>query len=156
MFCYFAAPLFSAAERSFNAALTARLEELGVQVFLPQRDGAERDREPYTSMAPEEWRRAVFELDRDMVLRSDLVLCVLDGRTPDEGVCVELGIAYAHKWDGRAPKTIIGLLTDRRAAFLGEKLNPMVARPLDHRVESEEDLLALVQGILAGSVRGGA
>ena len=85
MLCYFAAPLFSAAERSFNAALTARLEELGVRVFLPQRDGAERDREPYTSMAPEEWRRAVFELDRDMVLRCDLVLCVLDGRTPDEG-----------------------------------------------------------------------
>lgn len=148
MLCYFAAPLFSAAERAFNAALTARLEGLGVQVFLPQRDGAERDREPYASMPPHEWRTAVFELDRDMVLRSDLVLCVLDGRTPDEGVCVELGMAYAHKWVGRAPKTIVGLLTDRRAAFLGEKLNPMVARPLDHRVESEDELVSLVRGML--------
>ena len=150
MLCYFAAPLFSAAERCFNEALTGRLEELGVQVFPPQRDGAERDREPYTSMAPDEWRKAVFELDRDMVLRSDLVLCVLDGRVPDEGVCVELGMAHACKWMGRAPKTIVGLLTDRRAAFLGEKLNPMVARPLDYSVETEEELLSLVCALVGG------
>jgi hypothetical protein len=117
-------------------------------------------RGPYASMAPEEWRTAVFELDRDMVLRSDLVLCVLDGRVPDaggpgefpqrSGVCVELGMAYACRWMGRAPKTIVGLLTDRRAAFLGEKLNPMVARPLDHRVESEEELLSLVRSLVGG------
>jgi hypothetical protein len=37
----FAAPLFSEAERVFNAALTARIEALGIDVFLPQRD-AER------------------------------------------------------------------------------------------------------------------
>ena len=96
MLCYFAAPLFGAAQRCFNAALTARLEELGVHM------------------------------------------------------CVELCMAYACKWLGRAPKTIIGLLTDKRAAFVGEKLNPMVARPLDHRVESEEELVSLVCTLVGG------
>jgi nucleoside 2-deoxyribosyltransferase len=151
MLCYFAAPLFSAAERSFNADLTARLEALDLEVFLPQRDGAERDREPYASMRPEEWQAAVFELDRDTLLRSDLVLCVLDGRTPDEGVCVELGIAHAHKLLCQVPKTIIGLQTDMRAAFPGHRLNPMLSEALDHRVESEDALLDLIGRVGVGA-----
>lgn len=51
MLVYFAAPLFSAAERRFNAALTERIEALGYAVFLPQRNGAERDRPPYDRLA---------------------------------------------------------------------------------------------------------
>ena len=38
---YFAAPLFSQAELEFNARLAAEIEKLGIQVFLPQRDGIE-------------------------------------------------------------------------------------------------------------------
>ena len=44
---YLAGPLFSEAERRFNLRLTHRLEALGFEVFLPQRDGVERDRPPY-------------------------------------------------------------------------------------------------------------
>jgi nucleoside 2-deoxyribosyltransferase len=37
MLIYFAAPLFSQAERQFNQAQTEKLEQLGYQIFLPQR-----------------------------------------------------------------------------------------------------------------------
>ena len=38
---YFAAPLFNVAERTFNINLTNKIEEIGFEVFLPQRDGVE-------------------------------------------------------------------------------------------------------------------
>lgn len=47
---YLAWPLFSEAERRFNLELTYRLEAIGFEVFLPQRDGVERDRPPYDTM----------------------------------------------------------------------------------------------------------
>jgi nucleoside 2-deoxyribosyltransferase len=37
---YLAGPLFSEAERCFNLGLSQRLESLGFDVFLPQRDGS--------------------------------------------------------------------------------------------------------------------
>jgi nucleoside 2-deoxyribosyltransferase len=43
MLIYLAGPLFSHAERRFNAHLAGRLEAAGFSVFLPQRDGVERD-----------------------------------------------------------------------------------------------------------------
>jgi nucleoside 2-deoxyribosyltransferase len=138
---YFAGPLFSAAEKKYNEELTVRLEQAGFEVFLPQRDGAERDKPPYDAMGPEEKRRALFELDRDRVLEADIFLFVLDGQIPDEGACVELGIAYAQKHAGRADKVLVGLMTDVRAAFLGAKLNPMLSQALDRVVEKEEDLV---------------
>jgi nucleoside 2-deoxyribosyltransferase len=36
---YFAAPLFSSAERAFNSKLTEQLEALGFKVFLPNATG---------------------------------------------------------------------------------------------------------------------
>jgi len=139
---YFAAPLFSAAERVYNERLTAALETLGHRVFLPQRDGAEAHREPYASMSREECSIAMFNLDRDMVLASDVFLFVLDGRVPDEGACVELGIAYCHKLHVEPGKRLLGLRTDVRAAFLGSKLNPMILVALDAVLHTEEALMA--------------
>jgi hypothetical protein len=141
---YLAGPLFSEAERRFNLELTHRLEALGFEVFLPQRDGVERDRPPYDTMAPEERRRAMFELDRSRILDSDVFLIVLDGRVPDEGACVELGIAYCQKCLQKGEKLLVGLHTDTRAAFIGGRLNPMVRVPLDYIVDDEETLLRLL------------
>jgi nucleoside 2-deoxyribosyltransferase len=138
---YLAGPLFSEAERRFNLELTERLEALGFQVFLPQRDGVERDRAPYDKMAPEERRRAMFDLDRTRILDSDVFLFVLDGRVPDEGACVELGIAYSQKYLQDGKKILLGLHTDTRAAFIGARLNPMVRIPLDYVVDDEQTLL---------------
>jgi len=75
---YLAGPLFSEGERRFNLGLTQRLEALGFDVFLPQRDGVERDRAPYDAMTPKERRQAMFRLDRSSILDSDVFLFVLD------------------------------------------------------------------------------
>jgi nucleoside 2-deoxyribosyltransferase len=138
---YLAGPLFSEAERRFNVELTEKLEDLGFRVFLPQRDGVEREKAPYDTMTPEERRHAMFHLDKSKILDSDIFVFVLDGRVPDEGACVELGIAYCQKELRNSQKFLIGLHTDPRAAFIGARLNPMVSVPLDFIAEDEETLL---------------
>ena len=150
MLIYFAGPLFSEAERRFNLALTQRLEALGYEVFLPHRDGAERDRPPYDAMTPEERRQAMFRLDRSRILDSDVFLFVLDGRVPDEGACVELGIAHCQKYLQNGEKLLLGLHTDTRSAFVGARLNPMVRVPLDYVVDDEQTLLEVLAGDVTG------
>ena len=137
MYLYFAGPLFSAAERDFDERLTARIETLGYEVFLPQRDSADAEHVKYGAMLPEERGPAIFDIDKTNVLKCDVLLFVLDGRIPDEGACVELGIAYAQKELQRPEKRLIGLLTDQRAAFPQWKLNPMVGEALDQVAETE-------------------
>src|SRR5690348_218703 len=94
---YFAGPLFSQAEKEFNEQLTARLEAEGFTVYLPQRDGVEKEKPAYAAMSDDERRQAIFQLDKQHVFACDIFLFVLDGRVPDEGACVELGLAYAHR-----------------------------------------------------------
>jgi nucleoside 2-deoxyribosyltransferase len=94
---YLAGPLFSMAERRFNLQLTERLETSGFRVFLPQRDGAQRETSPYDAMTSERRRQAMFGFDRQQILDCDAFSFVLDGRVPDEGACVELGIAYCQE-----------------------------------------------------------
>jgi len=138
---YFAGPLFSEAEKKFNKGLTEKLESIGFSVFLPQRDGVERNKPPYDSMEPDERRKAMFELDIDKILDTKIFLFILDGRVPDEGACVELGIAYAQKYINKKKKILIGLHTDSRAAFMGSKLNPILKVPLDYVASNEEELI---------------
>lgn len=137
---YFAAPLFSFAEKKFNLELTAKLEARGFEVFLPQRDGMELD-PSYKRMKLPAQGRAIFRIDRDAVFSADILLFVLDGRVPDEGASVELGMAYAQKYLLKKKKVLVGLMTDRRAAFIGEKLNPMLGVPLEYTASSERDLI---------------
>ena len=70
MLIYFAAPLFSQAERRFNQALTEQLEAIGYQVFLPQRDGVEGDKPPYDQMPRAERRVAMFQMDATKITSS--------------------------------------------------------------------------------------
>lgn len=144
MLIYVAGPLFSEAERRFNLDLTERLEVLGFRVFLPQRDGVERDKQPYDAMSQQERRQAMFDLDRAQIIASDVFLFVLDGRVPDEGACVELGIAHCQKLLQNGEKLLVGLHTDSRAAFVGARLNPMVRIPLDYVADDEETLLQIL------------
>jgi nucleoside 2-deoxyribosyltransferase len=143
---YLAGPLFSMAERRFNLQLTERLETSGFRVFLPQRDGVERETSPYDAMTPEQRRHAMFRLDRQQILDCHIFLIVLDGRVPDEGACVELGIAYGQKYLQGGGKLLIGLHSDTRAAFIGSRLNPMVRVALDSIVDDEEALLRVLSG----------
>lgn len=146
MLVYFAGPLFSVGERQFNERLTEQIEALGYQVFLPQRDGAERGAPPYDRMTGEEWSRAVFQLDTGQLLAADVFLFMLDGRVPDEGACVELGIAWGQKTLQPAHKLLIGLHTDRRGAFPGTRLNAMIQGALEYVAPDEETLLAALKG----------
>ncbi|HEX3270626.1 MAG TPA: nucleoside 2-deoxyribosyltransferase [Ktedonobacterales bacterium] len=139
---YFAGPLFNDAEKTFNDQLAMRLEELGYEVFLPQRDGVESSKPPYNTMNKDERRRVLFEMDRDKILACDVFLFVLDGRVPDEGACVELGIAYTDRLLNEKPRIIVGLQTDNRAAFLSSKLNPMLLMAIDFIAESRDQLEA--------------
>jgi nucleoside 2-deoxyribosyltransferase len=141
MLIYLAAPLFSEAERRFNQRLTATLEEAGFRVFLPQRDGVDGSKPPYDQMTPEARRQAMFDLDGAKIHEADVFLFVLDGRVPDEGACVELGIAHSQKELEHPQKLLLGLRTDVRAAFPDAALNPMVRVPLEYIAEDEGTLL---------------
>ncbi len=116
---YFAGPLFSQSEKDYNLALTKILEDHGYEVFLPQRDGylaAELE-----GKTQEELSQMVFEKDVSEVLKADIIFVMLDGRIPDEGACVELGIAYANG------KRCYGFKTDARSVEINMDLNPMIA-----------------------------
>jgi nucleoside 2-deoxyribosyltransferase len=134
---YFAAPLFSSAELNFNLRLTERIEALGLEVFLPQRDGI-LSPEPES---PEEKNRAIFAMDRQRIFDTDIFLYVMDGRVPDEGAAVALGMAHSYKTLRKEGLQIIGLHTDSRASFTDSRLNPMLFSPLDFLAGSEEELL---------------
>ena len=140
---YFAAPLFSDAERAYNLKIVSVLESFGYEVFLPQRDGF---------LAPElegltetEITEKIFRKDTEEVLKADILFFMLDGRIPDEGACVELGIAYA------SGKRCYGFKSDARSVELGMDLNPMIRgcfRVLFYNLDGEqliEELKAYLQ-----------
>lgn len=137
---YFGGPLFSEAERVFNLRLAEKLEAKGFQVFLPQRDGVESEEKPIHDL-----QQAIFERDRDQILQADIFLFVLDGRVPDEGACVELGIAYGQKHFLQRDKFLIGLHTDMRGAFPEGKLNALITGALDRTTGTEEELITEIE-----------
>lgn len=142
---YFAAPLFSVQEREFNARLAASIEALGFEVFLPQRDGYEGPLDPEVIGTPEVSRQ-IFELDSRQVLQSDVVLCILDGRVPDEGMALELGLGYADRLHRNRHRKLIGLSTD----FLrgGAGINAMLVGALDEVFSEESALLERLTEII--------
>ncbi len=145
MLIYFAGPLFSKAEKEFNQKLTGKLERVGFEVFLPQRDGVTGDKPPYDKMSREERRKAMFNLDKERILKSDIFLFILDGRVPDEGACVELGIAYCQKELQQKKKLLIGLKTDSRAVQIATELNPMIKVPLKQVFGTEDELIQFLK-----------
>ena len=108
MKAYIAGPLFNDAEKAFNVKVDTLVQSLGIETYLPQRDGGESIRMIREGQPPEQVRRRLFELDVNAVKACDLFVCVLDGRVPDEGTCVELGMAYM------LGKACIGYQTDSR------------------------------------------
>lgn len=124
------------AELSFNEQLTKEIRTLNFEVFLPQ----EHKFDVSTFKSVSEKNKAIFEMDRKEMLSSDVFLFVLDGRIPDEGACVALGIVQAYKALENKKMKIVGLHTDRRVAFNDSALNPMIESSLDEVFLSVEDL----------------
>lgn len=124
---YIAGPLFCTAEHDFNEKVDEYLVNLGYSTFLPQRDGhllsdLVTNGEPKASAI-----ERIFEIDVEEIRKSDILVFIMDGRVPDEGACVELGIAYSLE------KECIGLKTDSR--YLMDNLdNPLILGAVKGRV----------------------
>ncbi len=91
---YLAAPLFSMAELEFNQKVENNISDY-FDIFLPQRDGGLMDKMIKEGTSVPAASASVFGKDLAAIKDSDVVLAVLDGRSIDEGVSVELGFAYA-------------------------------------------------------------
>ena len=127
MKAYIAGPLFNEGERWYVEQIDKIARDLGYDTFLPHRDGKE--------LLPEiRDINLIFELDRDEVDRSDLVIANLDGIAVDDGTAWEIGYAYAKG------KHIIGVHKDMRHHSDGQFVNLMIQCALDTLVHSFADL----------------
>jgi nucleoside 2-deoxyribosyltransferase len=139
---YISAPLFNEMELKFNEEIAGFLEKLGFSTYLPQRDGGEDElllKEP--ELWPETSKR-VFQRDVDALKSSSALIMVMDGRVPDEGACVELGMAYAFG------KICIGLQTDTRRFATGQNnlmLDHSMSYDIVHDWKSLETLLMKIK-----------
>lgn len=115
---YFAGPLFCQSEKEYNLKLATILENAGYKVFLPQRDGYEAAQ--LKDKTPGEVSKMIFKKDVSEIANADIFFMVLDGRVPDDGACVELGIAYA------SGKRCYGVKTDARSLELNLDINPLI------------------------------
>jgi nucleoside 2-deoxyribosyltransferase len=130
---YYAAPLFTDAERSWNAANARALRELcpGIDLLVPQEFCAAFDAAP--NGVPDFGR--IFRACVEHLDRADAVLAVLDGADPDSGTCWEAGYAYARG------KPVIGWRTDWRPAEDGAA-NCMLSRSCRKVVRTVDAVLA--------------
>ena len=126
---YISAPLFNEMELKFNETMSSFLEERGFSIYLPQRDGGEDEmllKDP--QLWPETSKR-VFERDVEALKDASALLMIMDGRVPDEGASVELGMAYAYG------KICIGFQTDTRSFATGQNnlmLDHSLSFPIVH------------------------
>ena len=74
-------------------------------------------------------------------MRCDVLLCILDGRVPDEGMGVEIGLAHADRHHKNKSRKLIGYSTDWRV-FSPAGINAMLAGALDEVHHDEVALLA--------------
>jgi nucleoside 2-deoxyribosyltransferase len=83
---YLAGPLFTTAERDFNAALAGGLRTLGHEVWLPQ----ESEQQQTTA-------KAIFDSDVRGIDWCEVVVACMDGTDPDSGTCWEVGSVWQRK-----------------------------------------------------------
>lgn len=140
---YFACPMFSAMEKEYSLKIVGILEKYGYTVFVPFRDGIEAAQ--LDGKSEEELVEMIFAKDVEEVKKADILFFLLDGRAPDEGAAVELGMAYAYQ------KRCYGFKTDTRSVEMGLDLNPMISGCMkkifkdfdgDKAIESLEDYLS--------------
>ncbi|MCC2111550.1 MAG: nucleoside 2-deoxyribosyltransferase [Hyphomicrobiales bacterium] len=136
MIIYLAGPLFTLAERRFNAELAQGLRTAGHEVLVPQEfETAEKS------------AREIFIDDVAAIDRADVVVANMDGSDPDSGTAWECGYAF-----GKG-KPYIVFRTDFRAADKAGRasFNPMLSAsasrpPLDL---SASDMANVVEILLS-------
>ncbi len=115
---YFAGPLFTTPERTWNAEVTAALRAAGHEVFLPQ------ENEPGKDAA------GIFAADVGGIDWADGLVAIMDGPDPDSGTCWEVGYAFGVK------KPIVLVRTDSRSmAGAAGEYNPMLTQAATIRLD---------------------
>ena len=132
---YFAGPLFSTAERAWNAEVTAGLRAAGHAVFLPQEQEPGKD-------AP-----GIFATDVGGIDWAGSLVAIMDGPDPDSGTSWEVGYAFRKK-------PIVLVRTDFRAmAGSAGEYNPMLTQAatirLDLPAASTTETIAAILDALA-------
>lgn len=115
---YYAGPLFTTAERTWNREVTAGLRAAGHEVFLPQ------EQEPGLDAA------GIFATDVGGIDGADALVAIMDGPDPDAGTAWEVGYAYA------SHMPIVLVRTDIRAmAGPAGAYNPMLTQAATTRLD---------------------
>lgn len=143
---YIAAPLFNEMEWNRNLHIKKLVEDLGFEVHLPQdKAGRFSDLSKNTSDTAD-LRKTIFNNDLEGVKNCDIILCLLDGRVPDEGTCVELGMAYV------LGKKCVGFKTDIRSMDKQGYDNIMITESIGpNMAETEEELIKILTSIKSES-----
>lgn len=122
---YFGAPLFSNMEKEYNEkvvqALRIRFKD-DIEIYLPQENESINDKSGYANST------LIAKADTEELLKSDVLIAVLDGPVIDVGLASEIGVAY------QAGIPIIGLYTDSRQGTFG---NQEKIKALDELAESQ-------------------
>jgi nucleoside 2-deoxyribosyltransferase len=115
---YFAGPLFTTPERTWNAEVVAILRSAGHEIFLPQEEEPGKD------------ASGIFATDVDGIDWADGLVAIMDGADPDSGTCWEVGYAYGRH------KPIVLVRTDlRELAGTAGRYNPMIAESAAIRLD---------------------
>ncbi len=126
---YLASPLFSEAERRYNAYLAEVFRKNFYSVYLPQEaddtaEGRGKSRE-----------QIIYEKNLSELKRADIVVGVIDGSDADSGTAWEMGYAFA------SGKRVIALRTDFRKFSGNERVNLMLEMEAEV-VSSVEELVS--------------
>ena len=132
---YFAGPLFSAAERDWNATLAATLRGAGHEVFLPQEQEPGKD-------AP-----GIFATDVGGIDWAEVLVAIMDGADPDSGTSWEVGYAYLRK-----PIVLVRTDLRRNESSGGSGYNPMLTESATIRIDAVAAPIDRVAGEILGAL----
>lgn len=132
---YLAGPLFSSAERAWNAAVTAALRAAGHDVFLPQEQESGLD------------AAAIFATDVAGIDAAEALVAMVDGADADSGTAWEIGYAA-----GRGTPVVLVRTDLRSTAGAAGPYNPMLAESATVRIDlpaatAAEVVAAIIEGL---------
>lgn len=135
---YLAAPLFSEAERSYNATLADLLEKNLFDVYLPQEGGDDSDTRSDSA------QHQLFRKNLKALEESDIVVAIIEGADADSGTAWEMGYAFAQG------KSVIALRTDFRRVGHHEHVNLMLEQSATIVTSGDQLLATLISPLQPG------
>lgn len=129
---YFAAPLFTQAERIWNQSLAKTIvgQDPRIEVFLPQIESGKAYINGRFDFAK------VQQICLKGIDASDMLVAILDGPDSDSGTCFECGYAFSKG------KKLIGVRTDLRAGEdqgLNAMLNQSCTEVIRYTASNDEE-----------------